>query len=87
MRAHLIAMVLLMSSALVPAIAQDREHSPASDQSETTPVQPERSPRRSEQWARKIGSRLRMFGLVAIGGPNSAMATAWGKWIKTMWAA
>jgi hypothetical protein len=49
MRAPMIAMVLLMSSALVPAVAQDREHSPAPDQSETTPVQPERSPQQSDQ--------------------------------------
>jgi hypothetical protein len=87
MRAPLIAMVLLMSSALVPAVAQDREHSPASDNPKRTPSNQSAVLNNRSNRDHKIGSRLRMSGSVAIGGPNSAMANARGKWTKTVWAA
>jgi hypothetical protein len=49
MRVLTIATVLLMSSALVPSFAQDRETSPIPNQPQMAPVQPERSPQQSEQ--------------------------------------
>jgi hypothetical protein len=49
MRVLTIATALLMSSALVPSLAQEPERSPVPNQPQTTPVQPERSPQQSEQ--------------------------------------
>lgn len=48
MRVLIIATVLLMTSALVPSFAEEAENAPAPSQPQT-PVQPERSPRQSEQ--------------------------------------
>jgi hypothetical protein len=47
MRVLTAAMVLLMSSALVPSFAEEQAKSPS--QPQMTPVQPERSPQQSEQ--------------------------------------
>jgi hypothetical protein len=63
MRVLAIATVFLLSSSLVPILAQEQERAPAQSQPETTPapaqpqtvpVQPERTPQQSEQ-ARKQG--------------------------------
>src|SRR4051794_5301512 len=47
MRVLIIGTALLMSSALVPSLAQEQQRSP--NQPPTTAVQPERSPQQSEQ--------------------------------------
>jgi hypothetical protein len=44
-----IATALLLSTAMVPSIAQQEEKSSVPSQSQTTPVQPERTPQQSEQ--------------------------------------
>ena len=49
MRVLTIAMALLMSSALVPAFAEEEGKSPVRNQPQLTPVQPERGPQQSEQ--------------------------------------
>jgi hypothetical protein len=49
MRVLTLAMVLLLSSALVPSFAEEEGKSPVPDQPQMTPVQPERSPQQSEQ--------------------------------------
>jgi hypothetical protein len=50
MRVLTVAIVLLMSSALVPSFAEEEEgKSPVPNQPQMTPVQPERSPQQSEQ--------------------------------------
>jgi hypothetical protein len=49
MRVLTMTAALLISSALVPALAQQEEKSPAPDQTQTTPVQPERTPQQSDQ--------------------------------------
>src|SRR5947209_8066037 len=49
MRVLIIGTLLLMSSALVPALAQDQQKSPAANQAPITAVQPERGPQQSEQ--------------------------------------
>ncbi len=63
MRVLAIATIFLLSSSLVPILAQEQERAPAQSQPETTPapaqpqtvpVQPERTPQQSEQ-ARKQG--------------------------------
>jgi hypothetical protein len=63
MRVLAIATIFLLSSSLVPILAQEQERAPAQSQSETTPapaqpqtvpVEPERTPQQSEQ-ARKQG--------------------------------
>jgi hypothetical protein len=48
MRVLTVAIVLLMSSALVPSFAEEGK-SPVPNQPQVTPVQPERSPQQSEQ--------------------------------------
>ena len=49
MRVLTVAMVLLMSSALVPSLAEEEGKFPVPNQPQMTPVQPERSPQQSEQ--------------------------------------
>src|SRR3954453_8220924 len=49
MRVLIIGTALLMSSALVPSLAQEQQKSPAANQPTTTAVQPERSPQQTEQ--------------------------------------
>jgi hypothetical protein len=49
MRVLIIGTALLMSSALVPSLAQEQQKSPVANQPPTTAVQPERSPQQSEQ--------------------------------------
>ena len=49
MRVLIIGTVLLMSSALVPSLAQEQQKSPVPSQPPMTAVQPERSPQQSEQ--------------------------------------
>ena len=49
MRVLMIGTVLLMSSALVPSLAQEQQKSPVPSQPPMTAVQPERSPQQSEQ--------------------------------------
>jgi hypothetical protein len=49
MRVLTVAMVLLMSSVLVPSFAEEKGKSPVPNQPQMTPVQPERSPQQSEQ--------------------------------------
>src|SRR4051812_14367514 len=49
MRVLVIGSVLLMSSALVPSLAQDQQKSSAANQPPVAVVQPDRSPQQSEQ--------------------------------------
>lgn len=49
MRVLAVATILLLSSSLVPAFAQDEAKPPAAGQPQTVPVQPERTPQQSEQ--------------------------------------
>ncbi|MFL5239357.1 MAG: hypothetical protein ACJ8EL_17520 [Rhizomicrobium sp.] len=49
MRALISAIVLVSSSVLTPAFAQDQGNSSPRAQTQITPVQPERSPQQSEQ--------------------------------------
>jgi hypothetical protein len=49
MRVLTVAMILLMSSALVPSSAEEGGKSPVPNQPQMTPVQPEHSPQQSEQ--------------------------------------
>lgn len=49
MRVFAVAVMLLLSSSVVPAFAQDEGKPPALSQPETTPVQPELTPQRSDQ--------------------------------------
>src|SRR5215212_1955011 len=49
MRALVLTAVLLGSSSLYPAVAQDEGKSQPPNQAQTVPVQPERTPRQSEQ--------------------------------------
>ena len=67
MRVLAIAGVMLLSSGLVPALAEDvgaSRHSP-----QTVPVQPERTPQQSEQ----SRQQERESRSAAVGGQNSAM--------------
>jgi hypothetical protein len=49
MRVFAVAAMLLLSSSLVPLFAQDEGKSPALNQPQTTPVQPELTPQQSDQ--------------------------------------
>jgi len=49
MRALAVATVLLLSSSLISALAEEAGKAPDSDQPQTVPVEPQRNPQQSEQ--------------------------------------
>ncbi|HEY2213040.1 MAG TPA: hypothetical protein VGH62_15755 [Bradyrhizobium sp.] len=57
MRVFALTTILLLSSSLVPAFAEDAGKTAGSNQSQTVPVQPERTPQQSEQY--REGDRTR----------------------------
>jgi hypothetical protein len=72
MRVLTVAMIMLMSSALVPAFAEEAK-SPS--QPQATPVQPERSTQQSRNPKNKTGSLPRMSKSVGIGKRRGLLAT------------
>ena len=76
---------LLLSTSMVPSFAQQEEKSSVPNQSQITPVQPERTPSNRSSPGNKIGSPRMMSASVAI-GERSGMAREWGVWIRGAWS-
>jgi hypothetical protein len=73
MRMSAVATILFLSSVAGPAFAQQPESAPGSNETQTTPVQPDCTPQQSDQ-ARE---RNRKSALIETGPRNKAATIAW----------
>jgi hypothetical protein len=94
MRVLAVATILLLSSSLVPTLAQEEgkapaqsqpETAPAPTQPQTVPVQPERTHSNRSKLVSKVRIGRRTSKSVAIGERNRAMATRLVAWARMAW--